>query len=126
MCMYMVVFRMFLFLFKRKTAYEMRISDWSSDVCSSDLASIYLMGVADEIEGHVQSIAGGVEDRERAGTDGQLANVNPSFTWVRLAQRIPRSEDGSVGKERVSQCNSRGSPENLTKQTRKRLVHKRV
>src|SRR3546814_20904315 len=29
---------MFLFLFKQKTAYEMRISDWSSDVCSSDLA----------------------------------------------------------------------------------------
>ena len=54
-----------------------------------DPASIYLMGVADEIEGHVQSIAGGVEDRERAGTYGQLANVNPSFTWVRLAQRIP-------------------------------------
>lgn len=54
-----------------------------------DPASIYLMGVADEIEGHVQSIAGGVEDRERVGADGQLANVNPSFTWVRLAQRIP-------------------------------------
>ena len=54
-----------------------------------DRASIYLMGVADEIEGHVQSIAGGVEDREWVGTDGQLANVNPSFTWVRLAQRIP-------------------------------------
>ena len=54
-----------------------------------DPASVYLMGVADEVEGHVQSIAGGVEDRERAGDDGQLANVNPSFTWVRLAQRIP-------------------------------------
>lgn len=54
-----------------------------------DKASIYLMGVADEIDGHVQSIAGGVEDRERVGADGQLANVNPSFTWVRLAQRIP-------------------------------------
>ncbi|WP_176593521.1 efflux RND transporter periplasmic adaptor subunit [Sphingobium sp. EM0848] len=54
-----------------------------------DPASIYLMGVADEVEGHVQSIAGGVEDRERGGVDGQLANVNPSFTWVRLAQRIP-------------------------------------
>ncbi|MBO9379434.1 efflux RND transporter periplasmic adaptor subunit [Sphingomonas histidinilytica] len=54
-----------------------------------DPASIYLMGVADEIRGHVQSIAGGVEDRERVGSDGQLANVNPTFTWVRLAQRIP-------------------------------------
>src|SRR3546814_15171666 len=30
---------MFVFFFKQKTAYEMRISDWSSDVCSSDLAS---------------------------------------------------------------------------------------
>src|SRR3546814_2162380 len=31
---------MFFFFFKQKTAYEMRISDWSSDVCSSDLPSI--------------------------------------------------------------------------------------
>src|SRR3546814_3272295 len=33
----MVVFSCFFFFFKQKTAYEMRISDWSSDVCSSDL-----------------------------------------------------------------------------------------
>src|SRR3546814_5950643 len=30
----------FFFFFKQKTAYEMRISDWSSDVCSSDLAAV--------------------------------------------------------------------------------------
>jgi RND family efflux transporter MFP subunit len=54
-----------------------------------DPASIHLMGVANEIRGHVQSIAAGVEDRERAGGSAQLANVNPAFTWVRLAQRIP-------------------------------------
>src|SRR3546814_17048326 len=30
----------FIFFFKQKTAYEMRISDWSSDVCSSDLSSL--------------------------------------------------------------------------------------
>src|SRR3546814_7079467 len=30
----------FFFVFKQKTAYEMRISDWSSDVCSSDLARL--------------------------------------------------------------------------------------
>ncbi|WP_296656971.1 efflux RND transporter periplasmic adaptor subunit [Paraburkholderia sp.] len=54
-----------------------------------DPASIYLMGVASEIRGHVQSIAGGIQDREREGGDAKLANVNPSFTWVRLAQRIP-------------------------------------
>src|SRR3546814_15735385 len=34
----MVCFSVLLFFFKQKTAYEMRISDWSSDVCSSDLA----------------------------------------------------------------------------------------
>src|SRR3546814_4074913 len=39
-CCRMLVFILFLFFFsKQKTAYEMRISDWSSDVCSSDLAS---------------------------------------------------------------------------------------
>src|SRR3546814_4853653 len=35
--MMLFVVRFFFFLFKQKTAYEMRISDWSSDVCSSDL-----------------------------------------------------------------------------------------
>jgi RND family efflux transporter MFP subunit len=54
-----------------------------------DRATVHLMGVANDIQGHVESIAGGVEDRERAGSDAQLANVNPAFTWVRLAQRIP-------------------------------------
>src|SRR3546814_10521154 len=33
-----------MFFFKQKTAYEMRISDWSSDVCSSDLAAILPLG----------------------------------------------------------------------------------
>src|SRR3546814_5732571 len=36
------VFCTFFFFFKQKTAYEMRISDWSSDVCSSDLVNLEL------------------------------------------------------------------------------------
>src|SRR3546814_1664358 len=36
---YLVFYIFFFFFFKQKTAYEMRISDWSSDVCSSDLSS---------------------------------------------------------------------------------------
>src|SRR3546814_5760191 len=36
-CVYCVVVLCIFFFFKQKTAYEMRISDWSSDVCSSDL-----------------------------------------------------------------------------------------
>src|SRR3546814_8931700 len=37
---YLVLFVFDVFFFKQKTAYEMRISDWSSDVCSSDLQSM--------------------------------------------------------------------------------------
>src|SRR3546814_6477603 len=38
---------MFFFFFKQKTAYEMRISDWSSDVCSSDLLLSTIMSLGD-------------------------------------------------------------------------------
>src|SRR3546814_8265080 len=38
----LVLFVFLFFFFKQKTAYEMRISDWSSDVCSSDLANVTL------------------------------------------------------------------------------------
>src|SRR3546814_461233 len=40
--LFYVYFVVFFFFFKQKTAYEMRISDWSSDVCSSDLAALHL------------------------------------------------------------------------------------
>src|SRR3546814_5941161 len=40
----MICSMLFFFFFKQKTAYEMRISDWSSDVCSSDLASFLAGG----------------------------------------------------------------------------------
>src|SRR3546814_2322350 len=40
----LVLFVIFFF-FKQKTAYEMRISDWSSDVCSSDLGDLTIKGV---------------------------------------------------------------------------------
>src|SRR3546814_4444756 len=42
--LYFSVFFLFFFFFKQKTAYEMRISDWSSDVCSSDLAALVSVG----------------------------------------------------------------------------------
>src|SRR3546814_2023771 len=40
LCVFGFYFVLFFFFFKQKTAYEMRISDWSSDVCSSDLDRI--------------------------------------------------------------------------------------
>ena len=54
-----------------------------------DKVEVRLMGDSSLIEGHVDSIAGGIEDRERTATSGLLANVNPTFNWVRLAQRVP-------------------------------------
>lgn len=54
-----------------------------------DPASIQLMGDSEKIKGHVQGIASGIEDRERTSSSGLLANVNPTFSWVRLAQRVP-------------------------------------
>ena len=54
-----------------------------------DPARIYLVGENATIDGHVQSIAGGIADRERQGSTDLLANVNPTFSWVRLAQRVP-------------------------------------
>jgi RND family efflux transporter MFP subunit len=52
-------------------------------------AIVTFPGQAVRIRGHVESIAGGIEDRERTDGVGTLANVNPTFTWVRLAQRVP-------------------------------------
>ena len=54
-----------------------------------DKATIQLMGDSQKIRGHVQGIASGIEDRERSSSSTLLANVNPTFTWVRLAQRVP-------------------------------------
>ena len=54
-----------------------------------DPARIRLMGYRQILDGHVDSIARGVADDNGAGNGQGLQNVNPIFTWVRLAQRIP-------------------------------------
>lgn len=54
-----------------------------------DRAVVRLMGETEGIEGHVEGIAAGIADRERADSPNLLANVNPTFSWVRLAQRVP-------------------------------------
>ena len=52
-------------------------------------ARIRLMQGGPVIQGHVQGIAAGIADSEISATTSLLANVNPTFTWVRLAARIP-------------------------------------
>jgi len=56
---------------------------------AGDQARIRLMGESQDLIGHVVSIAGGISDDQRSNAPNQLATVNPTFTWVRLAQRIP-------------------------------------
>src|SRR3546814_10691760 len=60
----------FFFFFKQKTAYEMRISDWSSDVCSTDLTAEYLFDVG-SMQGQVGAVYRWVGDRVNDTTERQ-------------------------------------------------------
>src|SRR3546814_7862323 len=88
------------FFFKQKTAYEMRISDWSSDVCSSDLDG------AEPVDQRDTRPLG-----VRPAGDGKIrGGRNPAETGLPLRRRVGRSEERRVGKECVSTCRSRWSP----------------
>src|SRR3546814_5759101 len=91
----------YVFFFKQKTAYEMRISDWSSDVCSSDLST------------HQQ--------HDLTQGSRHAKEPPPRFASLHFCKRRPcslhehlrligRSEERRVGKECVSTCRSRWSP----------------
>jgi multidrug resistance efflux pump len=67
----------------------------------SDQVRIHLMGDASPLTGHVESIAAGIEDRDRADGAKLLANVNPTFNWVRLAQRVRIALDGTSDPARL-------------------------
>ena len=54
-----------------------------------DRVQVRLMGEHQTLTGHVVSIAAGIADRERSDAPDLLANINPTFSWVRLAQRVP-------------------------------------
>jgi multidrug resistance efflux pump len=54
-----------------------------------DPVRVSLMGAGQSIGGHVESFAEGIADRDRSTGQNLLPNVNPTFNWVRLAQRIP-------------------------------------
>src|SRR3546814_1518250 len=95
----------FVFFFKQKTAYEMRISDWSSDVCSSDLLAALLQahGMALVLVNTPTGLAG---EKGLACLPGREADFDAA-----LAQALAvRSEERRVGKECVSTCRSRWSP----------------
>src|SRR3546814_6547737 len=93
LCLYVFIFCCVLFFFvffffKQKTAYEMRISDWSSDVCSSDL----------------------VARRVPCAARGEAVPGVHRWRGRTEARGKHRSEERRVGKECVSTCRSRWSP----------------
>src|SRR3546814_15342523 len=123
LCMHDLLFVFFFCFFKQKTADDMRISDWSSDVCSSDLRCI--------INAQMQRNANsrhGVEDIMTAG-HGHFDALDPPRGTVAVADHhieaiaagpwldiLPanvglraRTEERRGGKECVSTCRSRWS-----------------
>jgi multidrug resistance efflux pump len=54
-----------------------------------DPVSIQVMGEKTSMRGHVEGLAAGIQDRTREASATMLANVNPTVSWVRLAQRVP-------------------------------------
>src|SRR3546814_18656329 len=129
-CVFFIEFICFFF-FKQKTAYEMRISDWSSDVCSSDLNSRT-----------ARRANCAPKDWWSRGGSANAANSGKcggAFAWFdrtdqskglqtdamgddqsrhgRGRARCARSEERSVGNECVSTCESRWWPPHLKKKT---------
>src|SRR3546814_11830140 len=130
---------LFLF-FKQKTAYEMRISDWSSDVCSSDLD----LKVGDEVEVYVDRVENhqgeAMLSRDRARREAAWDSLEKEFNETARVEGVifgrvkggftvdlngavaflpgsqvdirPRSEERRVGKECGSTCRSRWAPYN--------------
>src|SRR3546814_956218 len=97
------------FFFKQKTAYEMRISDWSSDVCSSDLTP-YPGGESwREATDRVMRF---VDDLPSRWDGKRVLVIGHMATRYGLRRRLldMRSEERRVGKECVSTCRSRWSP----------------
>src|SRR3546814_16395299 len=134
----------FFFFFKQKTAYEMRISDWSSDVCSSDLWPIgeSFKTILRCSDGRLSSPDAGAchhtscrnshpvpasRSRRRRPARWRRPDrcpVSPSgppldFAVPRCRRATGRSflraEERRVGKECVSPCISRGSPHHYKK-----------
>src|SRR3546814_8858249 len=98
----------FCFFFKQKTAYEMRISDWSSDVCSSDLTGDMQMKKAVIAAVLAMQAAGALA----AAPAGSVSAADPGAIAevLEFAGYKARSEERRVGKECVSTCRSRWSP----------------
>src|SRR3546814_10665543 len=102
----------FIFFFKQKTAYEMRISDWSSDVCSSDLYATEDCGKTNNCGKAKREY----DDKKKLPSyyiDHNYCQYKGDNAFRRVyaagSEYLVRSEERRVGKECVSTCRSRWS-----------------
>src|SRR3546814_18203531 len=132
MFIFIIVFFV-VFFFKQKTAYEMRISDWSSDVCSSDLidADQHLAfgrapdnaGRRGRLDRDARQLRGGIDQRFERQVDARrddpaaIGAVGADMVKGRRGAKaddklvpVRSSEARRVGKEGGSTCRYRGSP----------------
>src|SRR3546814_19249566 len=109
----------------------MRISDWSSDVCSSDLADVavaaeYLLRLHRALKAKIRE--GSFHDRRKQRDDRvrlrPLCRFGMCMRAVELECRPTRSEERRVGKECVSTCRSRWSPHHSKKKHMKTLQNR--
>src|SRR3546814_4241173 len=109
-----------VFFFKQKTAYEMRISDWSSDVCSSDLPLFAEKARQLLTQDKVAAVFGCWTSVSRKSVLPVFKELNGllfypvQYEGEELEKNVfytgARSEERRVGKECVSTCRSRWSP----------------
>src|SRR3546814_4905978 len=120
-----------IFFFKQKTAYEMRISDWSSDVCSSDLAT--MLGCPDLRDEARHSVS---EHKEIDDKLGELVQTDmDSSSWMEAfgelqhrylhhieeeeEEMFPKASEGltSEAEERIAKIFERRKPRELQRAT---------
>src|SRR3546814_10564218 len=103
-----ILFTIFIFFFKQKTAYEMRISDCSSDVCSSDLVT---GTTVNRLCGSgLDAVA--IAARQIKAGEAELVVAGGVESMSRAPFVLPKSsEERRVGKECVSTCRFRWSPD---------------
>src|SRR3546814_1056839 len=100
-----------IFFFKQKTAYEMRISDWSSDVCSSDLRHRLLDAINIALESTAPDARARMIQLEVKHAAAQQVGFGVPGEIARALIPLSRSEERRVGKECVRTVRSRWSPE---------------
>src|SRR3546814_5111843 len=93
--------RLVFLFFKQKTAYELRISDWSSDVCSADLLVLARREFSEQLSPLEQ-----IDFHALARVQSDLGGLG----FYNGGAAGGRSEERRVGEECVSTCRSRWSP----------------